>query len=138
MNHPFKKQHTNGYNTIADRGDDDDNDDETVVPVPLVPQNSIRSRTNDDHGGKKKTTGDRGPLVAVFFTLTLLVGLSMMYAGGPVDGGDSFRRSGGGNLVDGTAMSAAMPDRHRCFPATDTFGGASTTTYFGKDYPFET
>ena len=136
MHHPFRTQHTNGYNAIADRGDDDD-DDETVVPVPLVPHNSIRSRTNDNHGGKTKTTGDRGPLAAVFLTLTLLVGLAL-YAVGPfIDGGDRLRRSGG-NLVDGTATSATKSDGQRCVPATDTFGAVSTTTYFGKEYPFET
>ena len=26
----------------------------------------------------------------------------------------------------------------QCFPATDTFSGVSTTTYWGKSYPFET
>ena len=114
-------------------GVNDDDDDKTVVPVPLVPNNLSSSRTNE-HDGKKLTTGDWGPLVAVFLTLTLLVGLALSVGGPFIDGGASCRRSGG-NLVDGTTTSATTPDGHRCVPAGGTFSGVSTTTYyFGKDY----
>ena len=74
--------------------------------------------------------------MAVFLTLTLLVGRSQ-YAGGPVDGGDSLRRSAG-NLVDSSAMSAHDEDSVLCIPAGGTYGGTSKTTWWGNDAPFET
>ena len=133
----FKKQPTMGYVTIADGRDDD-------AVVPRVTPVSTTSRTNDDHGGKK-TNGGRSPIIVVTFLL-FVFGLSL-YAGGPFDDG-RLRRSGG-NLVDGTAMSAVQAsaegkgeeynlDSGDCVPASNTFKGFSKTTFWGYNDPFQT
>ena len=83
----FKKQPTLGYITIADERDDH----EAVVPRVTAP--STTSRTNDDHDGKKKKNGGRRHSIVAAFLL-LVCGLAL-YAGGPLVGGASLRRSAG-------------------------------------------
>ena len=83
-----------------------------------------------------KTKKGYGPIIVVM-CLALLLGLSL-YAGGPYDG-DNLRRYDE-SIVDGSATSAVQGGAG-CYPgAAGTFNGVgqSVTTWWGKNYPFQT
>ena len=115
MNFVIKKQHTNGYNTIADG--DDDTDTSNVLP---------------------RVTAFRSTLTTVRswsgVVVIVVAGMMMLVAGSAVwmqDGGSSYTTTAKG-LVVGTQGN--IP----CLPATGTFNGISFWSNWSDGYPFET
>ena len=93
-------------------------DEETavlLVPTILPTETTMMTTTMDRRSSKTR--------------LAIVAGMILMVAGGTVLLQD------GGTTAEGLIVATqGVP----CEPATGTFGGVSTTTFFGKDNPFQT